>query len=391
MTTLLAIETSCDETGVAVLQQQGEEINVLAQALASQVNIHALTGGVVPDVAAREHAAVIAPLIKKVLADAGMGNAPLTPPAGGGGLGGIAVTVGPGLAPALALCVSAAQTLSYAWQKPIVPVHHLEGHVYSALLTQTSPTHYSLLTTNWPALALIVSGGHTQLILVRNHLDYTILGSTRDDAAGEAFDKVARLLGLGYPGGPAISNIAKEGNPQAFNFTRPMLRSGDLDFSFSGLKTEVLYKVRELKDQKAGKQPAGINAPLAPPAGGGGLGGVLNTEEIANVAASFQAAAVDSLVAKTIAAAQQTQPAQLLLAGGVAANQLLRQQLQKAASVLNLPLKIAPLELCGDNAVMIGLAGLLAYAQSRTTSWEALDATARTSLENFSANAVANG
>lgn len=352
--TLLALETSCDETGVAILNRVGDTIKVLSSKVASQVDIHKLTGGVVPEVAAREHASIIRPMIAKVISDSKVT---------GENLDAIAVTIGPGLVPALSVGVTAAQTLAYAWQKPIIPVHHLAGHIYSALLTKD----YNLKTNNFPALALIVSGGHTMLVKMAGHLQYQVLGSTRDDAIGEAFDKVARLLGLPYPGGPALSKLAEQGSSQAFQFSRPMLRSGDLDFSFSGIKTEVLYKLRELNMGTGGPKTR------------------------ANVAASFQQAVVETLVAKTKEALRPVRQAQgkqaqgqqyqlVLLAGGVAANKLLRQQMQSMADELDIPLRIAPPELCGDNAIMIGQAALFAYQKNRTNSWRDIDAHARLGL-----------
>ncbi|MFH1353825.1 MAG: tRNA (adenosine(37)-N6)-threonylcarbamoyltransferase complex transferase subunit TsaD [bacterium] len=360
--TLLALETSCDETGVAVLRQVGDSIRVLASEIASQVDVHKLTGGVVPEVAAREHVSVLRPLIEKVIINSDIKPAELTA---------IAVTVGPGLVPALSIGITAAQTLAFAWQKPIIPVHHLEGHIYSALLAKD----YSLKTNPFPALALIVSGGHTMLVKMTGHLQYEILGSTRDDAVGEAFDKVARLLGLAYPGGPALSELAEQGNPKAFNFSRPMTgappsgaspearRSWDLDFSFSGIKTEVLYTLRDM-------DPPSLKLRRA------------------SVAASFQQAVVETLVKKTKNAAISGNPSLLLLSGGVAANQLLRQQMQSMAGELNIPIRIAPLEMCGDNAVMIGQAALFAHKKKRTSTWRDIDAHARLNLQQYSANSA---
>ena len=352
-TTLLAIETSCDETGIAVLQKRGDSITVLAEALASQVDIHKATGGVVPEVAAREHTKVIRPLLKKVLKEASI-NPPKSPDRGrpGGGLDAVAVTVGPGLMPALSVGVTTARTLAYAWNLPVVPVHHIEGHIYSALL---SPSSEGEPEGVFPALALIVSGGHTMFIEIPGHLSYNVIGSTRDDAAGEAFDKVARLLDLPYPGGPEITKLAQAGNPQAFDFPRAMKDSGDLDFSFSGLKTAVLYTLRD--------NPAVLAA---------------------DVAASFQQAVVDSLIIKTQQALKQKKYTALLLAGGVAANPLLREQLTQLAKQANIQLNIAPLDLCGDNAVMIGQIGLFAFEQGRTISWRDADARARINLEEMS-------
>jgi N6-L-threonylcarbamoyladenine synthase len=337
MPTLLAIETSCDETGVAILRQQGT-IEVLAQALSSQVDLHTLTGGVVPETAARQHTLVLPPLIQQV-----MRQAKLVP----ADLDAIAVTIGPGLMPALSVGVTAARALSFIWQKPLIPVHHLEGHLYAALLT--GPIIF-------PVLALIVSGGHTLLVKMSGHLSYQTLGTTLDDAAGEAFDKVARLLELPYPGGPPLSKLAQAGNATRFNFPRPLLHSGDYNFSFSGLKTAVLYALRDLP------QP-------------------LTAATRADVAASFQAAAVDTLVAKTLAAAQAENINTVLLTGGVAANQLLRTRLEQELTSIRRELRLSPLELCGDNAVMIGQAALFAYAASRLRSWAKLKAVARLDVD----------
>ncbi|HBE90334.1 MAG TPA: tRNA (adenosine(37)-N6)-threonylcarbamoyltransferase complex transferase subunit TsaD, partial [Candidatus Andersenbacteria bacterium] len=240
----LAIETSCDETAVAIVRHSKDAILVLGQAVASQIDIHAVIGGVVPEVAAREHVTILPSLLRTVLKESGIKPAQLDA---------IAVTVGPGLMPALVIGVTAAQTLAYSWKKPIIPIHHLEGHIYSALMSQVNPNTKTQNPTNqrsqpiheftipdqhqtFPALALIVSGGHTMLIQLNHHLQYNVLGTTRDDAAGEAFDKVGQLLNLGYPGGPAVSRAATKGNPAAFAFPRPMIKNNDFNFSFSGLK-----------------------------------------------------------------------------------------------------------------------------------------------------------
>lgn len=377
---ILAIETSCDETGLAVLQKKGDAIEVISQVVASQVDIHAETGGVVPEVAAREHVKIFQPLLKKVLKEANIvspgwrsGGPPTRAQqqrALGGGAGAdrtrgevdaIAITVGPGLIPALAVGVQAARTLAYAWHKPIIPVHHIEGHIYSALCAEKSQIPMTKSQTNtkfqipgpkaFPILALIVSGGHTMLIEMREHLHYRVLGETRDDAAGEAFDKVARLLNLPYPGGPALSRLAERGNPRAFAFPRPMVHSNNFDFSFSGLKTAVYYTLRD--------------NPTAKPE---------------DIAASFQQAVVDTLVTKTAQAAQAVRPQAVLLAGGVAANTRLRQELTATLAQQRIELRAAPLALCGDNAVMIGQTGLLALEHMRTISWQQLEAHARIDL-----------
>jgi N6-L-threonylcarbamoyladenine synthase len=349
--TILAIETSCDETAVAVVKRTGGSVNVLANEIASQIDVHKLTGGIVPEVAAREHVTVIRPMIEKAMEKAKVI---------GDKLDAIAVTIGPGLQPALSVGVTSAQTLSYAWQKPLVPVHHIEGHIYSALCAQKTSTIYKLpSTTSFPALALVVSGGHTLLIKISGHLQYEIIGSTRDDAAGEVFDKVARMLDLSYPGGPAISELAKEGNPNQYKFSRPMLNSNDSDFSFSGLKTEILYKLRDLDEKNISYNKA-------------------------DIAASFQQAAVETLAKKTEAATEKHQPQLLLLAGGVAANKSLRNQMKEMSKKLSIPLRIAPLELCGDNATMIALVATLAHPAGRTKDWRQVDAISRINIEEFS-------
>lgn len=391
--TILAIETSCDETGVAVVQRQGNAIRVLASTLASQVDIHQQTGGVVPEVAAREHASVIQPLIKKVL----KGVRPPNPKGSDPFIDAIAVTVGPGLAPALSVGVTAAQALAYAWDKPIVPVHHLEGHIYSALcasnaLNQKETSNTALPSASpdkgrlggvtavpepFPALALIVSGGHTQLVHVPAHITYEVIGATRDDAAGEAFDKVARLLGLPYPGGPQISRLAEQGNPAAFTFARPMINSGDLDFSFSGLKTEVLYTLRDLARGATTKPSPHQACPPFWRVRGRSRGG----DQAANLAASFEQAVVDTLIAKTRVALERFRPRALLAAGGVLANKKLRHALATLTQDTDVELRLAPLSLCGDNAVMIGQAALFAHTAGRTASWQDIDAVARLPLD----------
>src|SRR3989344_5082955 len=361
-TTLLAIESSCDETGVSVVQKDGEDVRVLSELIASQA-IHETTGGVVPEVAAREHLQVIGPMVASAMQKAGVNK---------DSIHGIAVTVAPGLMPALAVGVQAARTLAFAWGKPIVPMHHIEGHIYSALLTSPS---LSLARRGdaIPALALIVSGGHTMLIEIEKHLTYKILGQTRDDAAGEVFDKVARMLHLPYPGGPKVSELAKQGNPEAFHFPRPIIASHDLDFSFSGLKTSVLYKLRELEEAPFD----GFDKLTA---------SKLRVSETvrADIAASFQSAVIDCLAGKLMMALKKREYKAVLLAGGVAANAALRVRIQKEAGVYNVPLYTAPQALCGDNATMIGQAGLYAYEAGRTKNWKEVDAVARVSIESFS-------
>ncbi len=309
---ILAIETSCDETAAAVV---ADGKNVLSSVLATQVDVHTLTGGVVPEVAARLQLETIIPIIEQALAEA------FTPKDSPWAcIDAIAVTYGPGLMGSLLVGVETAKTLAYAKEKPLIPVNHLAGHLYGALGGDDFA---------FPYLGLIVSGNHTELVEMRGHHDFHLLGSTRDDAAGEAFDKVARLLGLPYPGGPEIDRLAAGGDPQAIDFPRAMLDQDNLDFSFSGLKTAVRREVEA--------------APLT-------------KQRKADLAASFEAAVVEILVEKTRRATAQTNPRKLVAGGGVTNNSWLRKGLQKLSQELEVPLRLAPLALTTDNAAMIGLA-----------------------------------
>jgi N6-L-threonylcarbamoyladenine synthase len=312
---VLGIETSCDETGVAVYDMAR---GVLGQALHTQSAMHEEYGGVVPELASRDHVRRLLPLIRHVLAEARLALADLD---------GIAYTQGPGLAGALLVGASVGASLAYGLGIPAVGVHHLEGHLLSPLLSIRPP--------QFPFVALLVSGGHTQLMHVAGVGRYTLLGETLDDAAGEAFDKTAQLLGLGYPGGPAISRLAEQGNPARFRLPRPMIASGDLDFSFSGLKTAV----RELVQQ----------APA-------------DAQSRADIAATFQAAIVDVLVAKSLAALAQTGLERLVIAGGVGANRQLRAALDARARAAAWEVFYPEPELCTDNGAMIALAGALRLA-----------------------------
>lgn len=302
MSRMLGIETSCDETGVAVVE---DGRRILVNRVASQIDVHAEFGGVVPEIASRQHTEIIHQLADKALDEAN------------GNVDAVSVTAGPGLMGSLLVGVCFAKAFAYARDLPLVPVHHLEGHIFSPFLDDEAVA--------FPALALIVSGGHTQLVYCRAAHDYDIIGRTRDDAVGESFDKVARLLNLPYPGGPSIQKAAEAGDSKAFDFPRAMERSEDLDFSYSGLKTAVLYALRE-------------NAEVNP----------------ADVAASFQAAAIDMLVTKTKAGLQYSKAPRLLVVGGVAANRLLRDRLE---SEIDVPVLIPPFSLCTDNAAMIAAAG----------------------------------
>lgn len=345
---ILAIETSCDETSIAVVSLTNGVFAIEKNITSSQAKIHAQYGGVVPEVAAREHAAWIIPLLQEV--DVAHDGA---------GIDAVAVTAGPGLVPALRVGVELAKSLAWAWDKPLVAVNHLEGHIYSVWLSEFQAPSGACdrpegrLKPMFPALCLLVSGGHTELILMRDHGQYELLGMTRDDAAGEAFDKVAKLLGLPYPGGPQISKVALEGDAQAIAFPRPMIDSDNVDFSFAGLKTAVRVYLDSV-------------SPLSK--------GELRGVAVANVAASFQQAVVDTLVAKTMRAVQQTQPASVILSGGVSANLRLRQALSDAIQSRfsgvssdgdEAPVKlfVPDLSLTGDNAAMIGVAGLMKAAR----------------------------
>jgi len=315
---LLGIETSCDETSAAVVAD-GREVR--SNLVSSQYDLHARYGGVVPEIAARAHIERVAPLIEEALRLAGVDYA---------GLDAIAVTEGPGLVGSLLIGVTAAKTLSLVYDLPLVPVDHIEAHATSAALATAAPP--------WPAIALVVSGGHTSLYLVRGFLDIELIGQTLDDAAGEAFDKVAAILELGHPGGPAIDRLAKQGNPKAVRFPRAMLSEPQLDFSFSGLKTAVLYHVHG-PGRKYGSTAH------------------LSEQQKADIAASFQAALVEPLVKKTVAAARIHGVRNVVVGGGVAANSMLRRDLAAACAGAGLQLHLTPLEYCTDNAAMIAALG----------------------------------
>ncbi len=316
---VLGIETSCDETAAAVVQD-GRKI--LSSVVASQVDLHAQFGGVFPEVASRQHILNIYPIIEKALREAHMDLREVDA---------IAVTRGPGLPGSLVVGINAAKGLSLGSGLPLLGINHLEGHLYSAWLHEFSgdlPPE-----PRFPLLALIVSGGHTELALMEEHRAYRRLGGTLDDAAGEAFDKVARLIGLSYPGGPAIQDAAEKGNPQAVKFPRAWL-PGTWDFSFSGLKTAVLRTVREM-EADAAQLP------------------------VADLAASFQDSVVDVLVGKTLEAAKEFKAKEILVAGGVSANKVLRERFQAQSK---LQVHIPPLSLCTDNAAMIAGAGCFRFA-----------------------------
>jgi N6-L-threonylcarbamoyladenine synthase len=324
---VLGIETSCDETACAVVED-GQHLH--SNIIASQIDLHAQYGGVFPEVAARAHIEVIGAVVEAALDQAHVTLQDIEV---------IAVTQGPGLAGALLVGMNYAKGIALAMNLPLVGVNHLEGHIYSLWVSSSRPIHF-------PVLNLIVSGGHTELVLMTGHGQYRHLGGTIDDAAGEAFDKVGRLLELPYPGGPSIQKAAATGNPRAYDFPRAMLDEG-FDFSFSGLKTAVM---RAARPPQRGKRTAGEESLVE---------GVLRKGlSVADVAASFQAAAVDVLVRKTIQAAKVYEVREIFLSGGVSANQLLRQQMQAMSPV---PVRYPPLALCTDNAAMIAAAGYFRY------------------------------
>jgi len=369
---ILAVETSCDETAIAIAdfhrgsrKNGGIRVRALSHIVSSQVKVHAKFGGVVPNLARREHEKNLVPMLRSALAEAHLlkkshravantpihrcikveeilqrepnllrqfkkSIVPLTPP----DIDAIAVTYGPGLAPALWTGVNFSRALAHLWNKPLIPTNHMAGHLYSAFLQKSEspslqPTIYNLPIIEFHLLALLVSGGHTELVLMAGPNKFKIIGETRDDAVGEAFDKVARILGLKYPGGPEIARLAEKGDPKKYPLPRPMLHTRDYDFSFSGLKTAVLYLVRDV--------------------------GKLTPQKKKDIAASFQAAAIEVLIKKTMRAAKEYKIKTLALGGGVAANAALRAALGStiAKDLPDTAFFIPDPSLCGDNALMI--------------------------------------
>ena len=314
---VLGIESSCDETGVALVQMQTTGVpKLLAHALYSQVEMHQAYGGVVPELASRDHIRRVLPLARQVMAQSGASIQALDV---------IAYTRGPGLAGALLVGAGVACALGAALNKPVLGVHHLEGHLLSPFLSSDPP--------EFPFVALLVSGGHTQLMRVDGVGQYELLGETIDDAAGEAFDKSAKLMGLGYPGGPALSKLAQTGDPAAFKLPRPLLHSGNLDFSFAGLKTAVMMQAKKLGNDLQNRK--------------------------ADLAASTEAAIVDVLRKKSMAALAQTGLKRLVVAGGVGANRQLRQQLNAACSGQGIRVHYPEFEFCSDNGAMIAMAAAM--------------------------------
>lgn len=411
---ILAIETSCDETAAAVIHNNSQKPQVLSSVVSSQIDLHKLTGGVVPEVAARAHLEAIIPVIRQALFDARceLPNLNRQTPACRQGressqqltkIDAIAVTCGPGLIGALLIGFNTAKTLSYALNVPLIPINHIEGHIYSAFSEGQSRPDSTLLSSprsasegrrpkrwgstnildsrlrgndicvsGFPLIALTVSGGHTSLIIMKNHGQYETIGQTLDDAAGEAFDKVAKLLDLGYPGGPIISKLAADfrrnhlcqksvdkicEGPLNILLPRPMINSGDFNFSFSGLKTAVLHKVRELVEKPS--REVGPDS--------SGVGFSMSLDSKARLCCAFEDAVVDVLISKTLAAAKKYHIKNILVAGGVSANQFLRSQFMIHDSEFNI--FFPPQKMTGDNAAMIGLAAVYHVRQNDISSW----------------------
>lgn len=338
---ILGIESSCDETAAAVVE---DGRRLLSNVVVSQIDIHAEYGGVIPEIAARSHLEVVNPVIKKALDDADCTWSDIDA---------IAVTYAPGLIGSLLVGTLAARTLAILHNKPLFPIHHVEGHVYANFITEKNEKLDLVLPKSqpeFPMLALIVSGGHSQLVLFRNHGDYQLLGQTQDDAVGEAFDKVAKIIGLPYPGGPSIAKAAENGNPNKYSLPKARLKN-PYDFSFSGLKTAVLRAVQ-----------ADVGVDFTFPSHQ--LAERLSGQQVNDFAASFQYIAIATLVEKTKKAFYEYQPKSVVIAGGVAANQELRRQLQTS---IPLEIEYAPMQLCTDNAAMIGCLGYY-YSQENKPS-----------------------
>lgn len=333
----MGIETSCDETAAAIVED-GKKI--LSNIVASQISIHQKYGGVVPEIASRKHMEDIIPVIDKALDESGKKITDLSA---------IAVTYGPGLIGSLLVGLSVAKAMAYAKNIPLIGVNHLEAHIYANFLEHND--------IKPPFICLIVSGGHTSLVYIRHFGEYKLLGQTKDDAAGEVFDKIAKFLNLGYPGGPIIEKLAKEGDPSSIQFPRPILNDKSYDFSFSGLKTAVIYHIKKL--DKGNK-----NIPVS------------------DILASFQQAVTDVLVGKTIKAALKFKTKQIILAGGVAANSSLRREIKEKADLLNIKVFYPSISLCTDNAAMVASAGYYKFKENKKSSLS-LDAVSRLPLERI--------
>lgn len=337
--TILSIETSCDETAVAITTKEAKNdlVKILSNVVASSLVLHSKTGGIVPEIAAREQLKFIVPVIKKAMKDAKVSIKDID---------GISVTVGPGLIGSLLIGIETAKTLAYIWEKPIIPVNHLLGHIYANFI-QTN--NYEPSTINFPSLALLVSGGHTDLVLLKSHKKTLWIGGTLDDAAGEAFDKIGRLLNLPYPGGPSIEKASMQGITNRFIFPRPMIGSKDFNFSFSGLKAAVAREVLSSKYK------------------------VLSIQTKSDIAAAVQKSIIDVLVKKTIKAAKKYKVKSILLGGGVASNKKLQEELILNTKYLipNTAIFVPQKSLCTDNAAMVGAYALFHY---KPIPWKSITA-----------------
>lgn len=336
---ILGIETSCDETALAIVEARGKNFIVKENLVYSQIPIHKKFGGVVPEVAARAHVEKIPMLLKKLGTKTGVG------------LDAIAVVNGPGLVTSLRVGVELGKVLALLWNKPLIAINHIEAHILANWLNPKNKIKF-------PALALVVSGGHTELIWIKKMGEYKKIGQTLDDAAGEAFDKVAKIFNFGYPGGPAIAKWAARGKADAIDFPRPLINKPNFDFSFSGLKTSVLYEVKRNKARSKDKK------------------------YIADICASFQEAAVDALVAKTIKAAKEYEVKTIMLAGGVSANAWLRKELKMGAKKFlpDVGIVLPDIEYTGDNAAMVAIAGIHHAKKKNFINWEKINVDPNLSL-----------
>lgn len=364
--TILGIETSCDETAVAIIEGKEDHVVLKSNVLATSLALHAKTGGIIPEQAAREQIKYILPVLKESLKIANYDTDAFLKQ-----IDAIAVTYGPGLIGSLLVGVETAKTLAFVLNKPIIPVNHMVGHIYANFITENAkheteekkqksdlvPSPYYLAPIQFPLLALVVSGGHTDLLLMKKHGDFKLLGGTRDDAAGEAFDKIGRMLGLAYPAGPEIESLAKKGDPKHFRFPRPLLHENTYEFSFSGLKTAVLREVKNLTE----------NSKIVPSLQS------LTHQTTADICRSTQDAIIEVLAKKTLRAAKEHDVESILLSGGVAANQTLRETFEQTIEKENLTAKLfAPAKkLCTDNAAMIASA---AYFNFKPEPWKDITA-----------------
>ncbi len=332
---IMGIETSCDETAAAIVED-GKKI--ISNIVASQISIHQKYGGVVPEIASRTHIKYIIPVIDKALDESGIKITDLSA---------IAVTYGPGLIGSLLVGLSLAKAMAYAQNIPFIGINHLEAHIYANFLEHNK--------IKPPFICLIVSGGHTSLVYIRNFGEYKLLGQTKDDAAGEVFDKIVKVLDLGYPGGPITEKLAKEGEPSSIKFPRPLLNDKSYDFSFSGLKTAVIYYIKELKKEN-------------------------KDIPVRDILASFQQAVIDVLVKKTVKAALKFKTKQIILAGGVAANSSLRREIKEKANLFDIKVFCPSVSLCTDNAAMVASTGYYKFKKNKKSSLS-LDAVSRLPLE----------